>query len=464
MLAGFLACTFTLSASALEITRFVKPGGTGKGTSWADACGSINQALDAIKTAGSGTVYIGPGNYTESVYVPDGSKKVNMLGGYSENNMEKPERDKVFITEGPYDIRKNVSAAIEVGWRTEDIRISCINVVKGNTGIHLRGENNYADSCNVSGCKTGIMNEALSKKIFVRYCTVSNCSSCGMKLWNANIWFSTIKGNSLGMYLEGCLVWCCQVVDNVHVSQTRGFASDAGGMRICQTTVHRSTIMNNSCDGNGGGLYVGGSGYHSFIFQCVIANNTARDGGGIYADEQIYIESATIINNKAARMGGGICIGKSGWDKASAMTGSILWNNFANGVLQQYGINGNKAFNMTHSAIQGGGLLPETDVENGIIDVSPQNVDASKPSIALTKVVTFSGSSTTPEQAKQIHEQDFRITAQSACIDKGGDFSNVIINTFTNSKLNADRTKDKDFNLRNDGKYDIGAYEFQQSQ
>jgi predicted outer membrane repeat protein len=224
----------------------------------------------------------------------------------------------------------------------------------------------------------------------------------------------------------------------------------------------RCFIYNNRCDGEGGGIHTGGSGDFSFIFACVIANNTSRDGGGIYAGEQTLIESCTIINNKATRFGGGICIGKYGWDQASAMTGSILWNNTANGVAQQYGIYANKPFNMTRSAIQGGGLLPETDAENGIIDVSPKNMDPSKPCVALANVAPFSGAATTPEQLKQIAAESFGLTAQSACIDNGGDFSDMkitLLGGFVRT-LNADRDKDVEFRPRTDGKYDIGAYEY----
>jgi len=288
LLTVILTCMFIHGVQAIEITRYVKQGGTGKGTSWADACGSINQALDAIKVAGNGTVYIGPGNYTESVVIPNGSKNVNMLGGYSENNMEKPERDRVFITEGKYDITKTVNAALEVGWNGENIRVSGINIVKGNTGIVMRGTNIVVDSCVVSGCNTGITEDGGGKNFTVRNCVISNCSNVGIRLNNANIFNSTVKENGLGLYVTGCYIYNCAIIDNVHVSQTRGFTTNGGGIRMSQTVVSRSYIANNRCDGEGGGLHVSGSGYHSFIFQCIIANNTARDGGGIYADEQVF--------------------------------------------------------------------------------------------------------------------------------------------------------------------------------
>ena len=460
-----LIFTFTCSAQALDITRYVKPGGTGRGTSWTDACGSINQALNDIKTAGSGTVFIGPGNYTESVYVPDGSKNVRIVGGLSENDMVKPQQNQVFLTEGKYDIMKTSSAAVEIGWHCEDIKISGINIVKGTTGIVLRGSNITVSFCAVSGCRTGIENDGVSNKNhLIEYCDVFKCNGIGIKLSLADITNSTIRENSIGLSLSKCYVIDCKIRDNVHPIATGGILGDAGGIRMSQTYLINCTIMNNKCEGNGGGVYVSGSGYHSFIFQCIIANNSALDGGGIYADEQVFIESSTIINNKATRLGGGICIGKSGWNGISAMTGSILWNNIANNVAQQYGIYNNKQFDMTHSAIQGGGALPETDAENGIIDVSPKNIDSNKPCVALSIVGSFSGASTNPEQTKQIHEQWVTLTSQSACIDKGGDFSKLKISGIGGDQtLNVDRTKDCRSRPRSDGKNDIGAFEFQKS-
>jgi hypothetical protein len=458
LLAGILAWTLACGANALEITRYVKPGGTGKGTSWVDACGSINQALSAINTAGSGKVYIGPGTYTESVYIPDGCKGVVLLGGYSENNMEKPdfEKNKVVISKGTQSI------VVVVGWNSENIRISGIHVVNADdVGIYMRGENIMVDRCKVSDCNVGIANEAIgSKNQHIEFCDIFNCGRQGVRLNYANIQYTSISNNGLGMYLEGCYVWKCYIYNNVNVSAIRDFTNDAGGIRMSQTKLIRCLILNNICDGEGGGVLVSGSGGNSFIFECIIANNTARDGGGICANEQTIVESCTITGNKATRFGGGICIGKSGWNDASAMTGSILWNNTAAGVAQQYGIYNNKSFNMTRSAIQGGGLLPETDDENGIIDVSPKNADPSKPCVALANVVPFSGAATTPEQQKQINAQSWELTAQSACIDRGGDFSKMELNGYFKLTLNVDRDKDWMFNPRNDGKYDIGAHEY----
>ena len=463
ILAGILAWVFLCGVNALEITRYVKPGGTGKGTSWADACGSINEALSAIHTAGSGTVYIGPGNYTESVLIPTGSKKVNVLGGFSEDDMESTKPDRVFLAQGPSDIRKTVNAAIEIGFRCEDIRISGINIVKGTHGIFMRGTNITVENCVISECRTGIENDGTGNKNHLIFrCSVFKCSGTGMKLTGANLQSSTISENRMGLYLNSCYVYGCSIKDNVHPLATGGIRGDAGGVRMTQTQLIRCYIANNKCEGNGGGVYASGSGYHSFIFQCIIANNTALDGGGIYAGERTFVESSTIINNKAERLGGGICIDNSGMWGGSAMTGTVLWNNTAKGAAQQYGIKNNYPFDMTFSAIQGGGLLPETDAQNGIVDVSPQNVDASKPCVAFESVVTFSGASSSAEQTKQIHAQNFRLTAQSACIDKGGDFSELVIKQLVGtSKLSAERDKDYRSNPRTDGKYDIGVWEFQ---
>jgi hypothetical protein len=381
--------------------------------------------------------------------------------------MEKPDLEKniVLLSEGKRDFKVLEYATLKIGWRSENILISGINIVNGATGIYMRGTNIRVERCSVSGCEIGIENNLLdNQNHIITGCKVFRCSNYGMQLFNTNILQTSVYNNGLGLSLSGCYVSGCYIFGNVHVAKTNGFGTrDGGGVHMNQTTLMRCFILSNRCDGEGGGIYAGGTGYHSFIFECVIANNTSCDGGGIYVNEQTLIESCTIINNKATRFGGGICIGKSGWNDVSAMTGSILWNNIANGVAQQYGIYANVPFNMTRSAIQGGGLLPETDAENGIIDVSPKNMDPSKPCVALANVAPFSGAATTPEQWKQIGAENFDLTARSACIDKGGDFSEMKITQLGGSvrTLNADRDKDVEFRPRTDGKYDIGAYEYQ---
>lgn len=83
---------------------------------------------------------------------------------------------------------------------------------------------------------------------------------------------------------------------------------------------------------------------------------------------------------------------------------------------------------MVNSAIQGGGELPETDEENGIIDLAAGNNMEGKPSVKFANVCSTTGASAA--QAKQIKNQDFSLLDGSACLKTGKPFSGIAGNGF----------------------------------
>lgn len=86
---------------------------------------------------------------------------------------------------------------------------------------------------------------------------------------------------------------------------------------------------------------------------------------------------------------------------------------------------------MINSAVQGGGELPETDAENGIIDLAAGNNVDGKPSVKFSKVCGAVGASAT--QVKQIHDQDFSLLEGSACIGTGRPFNGIAGNGYLTS-------------------------------
>lgn len=88
----------------------------------------------------------------------------------------------------------------------------------------------------------------------------------------------------------------CRVVGNFAVGSARagGVYMGAGGQLL------RSLVHSNYCEGEGGGLYLGGT---SFISGCTVSENVAtnRDGGGIYDKSATgVIANCMIISNTAA--------------------------------------------------------------------------------------------------------------------------------------------------------------------
>jgi len=46
-----------------ETTRYVKPNGTGDGTSWSTASGTLQEMIDMVADSGGGEVWVAAGTY-----------------------------------------------------------------------------------------------------------------------------------------------------------------------------------------------------------------------------------------------------------------------------------------------------------------------------------------------------------------------------------------------------------------
>jgi hypothetical protein len=120
-----------------------------------------------------------------------------------------------------------------------------------------------------------------------------------------------------------------------------------------------STVMNISCGstlegititgGSASGIYCDscGTGNPVTIKNCLIYENVADAGGGIYAENcTVNVENSTIVDN-IATVGGGIR-GRSG--SIINVTNSILWNNDP----EEITLTENSSIAVTYSAIEGG--------------------------------------------------------------------------------------------------------------
>ena len=87
-------------------------------------------------------------------------------------------------------------------------------------------------------------------------------------------------------------------------------ANNGGGIRNDGVLkVNRSTISNNNCQGNGGGIAGGGGIYNigtAFATDSTISTNSAPNGGGILNLNPMTLVNVTISGNTATSQGGGI--------------------------------------------------------------------------------------------------------------------------------------------------------------
>ena len=101
-------------------------------------------------------------------------------------------------------------------------------------------------------------------------------------------------------------------ISGITITHGRGQGEFSGGGINAVTglvTLSSSTIIHNSSEGEGGGLFVLNSELQSVTLKnCTVINNRAKGlGGGIFADEgtHVILTNSTVINNKA-NWGGGI--------------------------------------------------------------------------------------------------------------------------------------------------------------
>ena len=134
-----------------------------------------------------------------------------------------------------------------------------------------------------------------------------------------------------------------------------------------------TSIIGNSAEEIGGGLYLGGSG-STVMHNCMVRENSASQMGGAVAttdSAQLKVANCTIVNNNS-NLGGGLFGDEGGYIN---VINSIIWGNFGNAGSQL-------ALSM--------GTLQPSDADVSYSDVGPPAADINKvvPAPALTVVAT----------------------------------------------------------------------------
>lgn len=102
-----------------------------------------------------------------------------------------------------------------------------------------------------------------------------------------------------------------------------------GGLSVgFASLVNRCTFDSNTATASGGGLYI--TGYFTNVANCLLADNSADLGGGLYIDNESgtsLISNITVAGNTAT-IGGGIYREANGFlDPTIVVANSILWSN-----------------------------------------------------------------------------------------------------------------------------------------
>lgn len=332
--------------------RYVKIGGTGDGTSWANASGDLQKMIDELANNNpqdlAGEVWVAEGTYEPKSQLISGAgysasfrmcDGISVYGGFDADNPEdsKQGRQKgtmpwdfnnVTILKGAYYDHANLqwnnnkwtltSDSRHVVWfapmvgEAEFTRITILDgmtiqggYAQGGTGLDDfktdRGGGVYMDGANA----------------YLTNCVVKE---------------NYATGNGGGVYLKDGRVQTSLIYNN-------NADADGGAVYVYNTgLVHRSMLSNNSAY-NGAGAYLyneieSGVDHPEYLIltTCVISNNTTRGNGAVYCGKGGVLMQNTITNNSCvtatdatdskASQTGGLYI-----DEYALVLNSVIWNN-----------------------------------------------------------------------------------------------------------------------------------------
>lgn len=344
--------------------RYVKQGGTGDGTSWKEAMGDIQKAINdlaekATTPGEKGEVWVAAGTYVvKERILTDASSPVSLLmkngisvyGAFNGTEKRRSERIEESKNLKPWGWKQEsiirgagFTGSDDAKWNNSDEAWNIQNsesyhvvwfaplpegeaftdevylegfTIEGGTYNGTSAATEYAP-----GCGAGVYINDPSARM--RYCTVRFCNP-GMKE------SGTIKPRGGGIYCkngqtEGNLVYDCS-------------AYQGGGIYIDEAGFITRSMVTNCSAYQGAGVYLNGDAnnsekaYYQILATSVISNNTSTRNGAVYLDGHGLVINNTIVNNytnntsdpadKLSSNTGGVYIKEKG-----LLANNVIWNN-----------------------------------------------------------------------------------------------------------------------------------------
>lgn len=344
--------------------RYVKQGGTGDGTSWKEAMGDIQKAINdlaekATTPGEKGEVWVAAGTYVvKERILTDASSPVSLLmkngisvyGAFNGTEKRRSERIEESKNLKPWGWKQEsiirgagFTGSDDAKWNNSDEAWNIQNsesyhvvwfaplpegeaftdevylegfTIEGGTYNGTSAATEYAP-----GCGAGVYINDPSARM--RYCTVRFCNS-GMKE------SGNIKPRGGGIYCkngqtEGNLVYDCS-------------AYQGGGIYIDEAGFITRSMVTNCSAYQGAGVYLNGDAsnpekaYYQILATSVISNNTSTRNGAVYLDGHGLVINNTIANNyttntkddadEMSSNTSGVYIKKKG-----LLANNVIWNN-----------------------------------------------------------------------------------------------------------------------------------------
>lgn len=318
---------------------YVKPLGTGDGSSWANAT-SLGSALASSLSSGD-KIHIAAGTYRPSVTITNGDtavgadndltfeikQNVELIGGYSQNpttgEAPNPSVNETILS-GLLENDSQVNHVIAVTAPKidgESVKLYGLTIKEGHasdeSGAGTSGELIINDLFYPRNYGAGII--AAGSRLEIDECIISNNTAVAhgvamlihqeaeIVVNNSKIIDNgdvAVSSNGVGMWLRNSTGTFnnCTVAGN----ETSGVGSGVYIYTTAKLNMNNCTIANNIAGARGGAIYARGTS-DAVLINCTISGNSATNyGGGIhtYGSSVIDVISSTITNNNAPNGGG----------------------------------------------------------------------------------------------------------------------------------------------------------------
>ncbi|HEX6429620.1 MAG TPA: MBG domain-containing protein [Niastella sp.] len=325
-----------------QTIRYIKPGGTGNGSSWANASGDLQVMINA--SAANDVVWVAAGTY-KPVYRADNGSAANAY-----------DRDNAFVLKTDVKVYGGFAGAetllTQRNWATNPTILS--GDLTGNDTYDADGKLSANGEENASHVviSAGDAGTARIDGFTIRGGYAKNGGS-----------FITVNGQRVGKISGGGMFNAVSSPGIFNCSFNGNSSSIGGGMYNNSSSPYIS-----NCSFNGNAASEGGGMYNTIssprISNCSFNKNTASMGGGVYNNDSFAeISNCSFIKNKAHSIGGGIYNNNS----SPGIFNCVISENTADyggGVYFSYGhgirrivnccIRGNSASSL------GGGIYTET--------------------------------------------------------------------------------------------------------